>query len=186
MIALRAVVICALMRLAACVVALIVVMTPASAAGEDERRVKAVFLYKFIPYVSWPPSVATDDPFVIAATDAQMARELEAVTRGRRVNGKAIAVRHLREGDRPADVHLLFVSEDEAGRLPGLVNQSRGRPVLVVSEVEGGLDRGAVINFVISEGRVRFEVALPAAESRGLAVSSRLLKVAEHVRTGSP
>jgi len=43
-----------------------------------------------------------------------------------------------------------------------------------------------MINFVMSERRVRFEVALDAAEKSKLKLSSRLLAVALQVRTGTP
>lgn len=159
---------------------------PAAAATDDERRVKAVFLYKFVPYVSWPAGLADGNPFVIGATNPDMAREVAEVTAGRVLDGRAIVVRHVREGDPTAGVRLLFVGADEAARLGAIATQTRGQPVLLVTEVPGGLDRGAVINFLLNEGRVRFEVSLPAAESRRLVISSRLLKVAQNVRMGTP
>ena len=42
-----------------------------------------------------------------------------------------------------------------------------------------------MINFVVAERRVRFEIALDAAEKSGLKLSSRLLAVAQQV-TGTP
>ncbi|MGH7338017.1 MAG: YfiR family protein [Myxococcota bacterium] len=53
-----------------------------------------------------------------------------------------------------------------------------------MSDAERGLDQGAVVNFVRSEGRVRFEVAVDAAEQRELRISSRMLAVASNVRPG--
>jgi hypothetical protein len=159
---------------------------PAAGATGDERRVKAVFLYKFVPYVSWPSGSTDGDPFVIGATSADMAREVAEVTAGRVLEGRSIVVRYVREGDPTAGLRLIFVGAAEASRLGAIAAQTRGQPILLVTEVNGGLDRGAVINFLLSEGRVRFEVSLPAAESRRLVISSRLLKVAEQVRTGTP
>jgi hypothetical protein len=43
-----------------------------------------------------------------------------------------------------------------------------------------------MINFVLNDGRVRFEIALDSAEKSGLKLSSRLLAVAQEVRTGMP
>jgi len=55
-----------------------------------------------------------------------------------------------------------------------------------VTESVGALAQGSVINFVIAERRVRFEVALDSAEKNKLKLSSRLLAVAQQVRTGTP
>ncbi len=54
----------------------------------------------------------------------------------------------------------------------------------MVSESEGALQQGSIINFVISGGRVRFEVALEGAEKRGFRLSSRLVELAQNVRAG--
>jgi hypothetical protein len=55
----------------------------------------------------------------------------------------------------------------------------------VITESDDGLDQGSVINLVVVDGRVRFEVALDAAERAGLKLSSRMLAVAHLVRMGS-
>jgi hypothetical protein len=43
-----------------------------------------------------------------------------------------------------------------------------------------------MINFVVSGGRVRFEISVDAADRRQLKLSSRLLTVALNVRVGTP
>jgi hypothetical protein len=57
--------------------------------------------------------------------------------------------------------------------------------VLVVTESEDGLSSGSVINFVIADRRVRFEVALGPANARSLSIASGLLSVAINVRKDS-
>jgi hypothetical protein len=57
----------------------------------------------------------------------------------------------------------------------------------VVSESPGALNAGSAINLVVaSDGRVRFEIALDAADRSGLRLSSRLLALAQTVRPGGP
>ena len=58
--------------------------------------------------------------------------------------------------------------------------------MLTVTESDGALSQGSMINFVIVDRRVRFEVGLESAEKNGLRLSSRLLAVAQQVRTGTP
>jgi hypothetical protein len=79
------------------------------------------------------------------------------------------------------DADVLFVSAQWKKKLSALVDEHGRDPVLVVTEGEGALERGSVINFLVVEGNVRFEVSLPAAEQRGLKLSSRLLSVALRV-----
>jgi hypothetical protein len=56
--------------------------------------------------------------------------------------------------------------------------------VLLVTEWPGALEQGSMINFLLSDGRVRFEVALDKADAGRLRISSRLLAVAVSVRGG--
>ena len=165
------------------------------AAGADieatalERRVKAAFLYKFADFVEWPDAAfgRPDSPLVIGvAGDEQVAAELGTLTAGRTVGGRSIAVRRVKEADTLAGVHILFIGRAEASRLSQWIRAVQGRPVLIVTETEGALAQGSMINFVLSEGRVRFEIALASADRSGLVLSSRLLAVAHYVRPRTP
>jgi len=177
---------------AAAVLCAAAVHGPARAQSEPgvadaDCRIKAIFLYKFVPYIRWPADsyARAEAPFVIAATSAEMVRELALVTNGRFVDERRVVVRHLNEGDSLAGVQMVFVAAAQAARLVAIAARTRGRPVLIVSEVPGALERGAAINFTVVDGRVRFDVALSAAEERRLDISSRLLTVAQQVRTGT-
>jgi hypothetical protein len=58
----------------------------------------------------------------------------------------------------------------------------RSRPLFcLVTDEEQDLDAGGVVNFVLVDQRVRFEVSLPAAERSGVTISSELLSVAYRV-----
>ena len=56
---------------------------------------------------------------------------------------------------------------------------------LTVTECDGGLRSGSVINFTIVDDRVRFDVSLDAAEKNNVKLSSRLLTVANRVQKGA-
>jgi hypothetical protein len=54
--------------------------------------------------------------------------------------------------------------------------------VLTVSDIPQFSQRQGMIQFVMEENRIRFEVNLTATQQAGLALSSELLKVATVVR----
>jgi hypothetical protein len=58
-------------------------------------------------------------------------------------------------------------------------------PVLTVSDMPGFIEHGGMVQFVLENDNVRFEVNLSAANKSGLALSSQLLKVAARV-VGNP
>jgi hypothetical protein len=154
-----------------------------------EYRVKAAFLYRFAGYVGWPPAafVRPDTPVTIAVIAADgLAAELEKAVIGRTVSDRMVAVKRIKSGDSLTGVHVLFIGKAEAARLSSLVQTAQTRSILTVTEFEGALRQGSVINFIIAEQRVRFEISLDSAEKSGLKLSSRLLAVAQQVLTGAP
>ena len=154
-----------------------------------EQRVKAAFLYKFAGYVDWPASsfARPDMPVTVAVVGADtVAAELGQMVIGRTVNDRPIVVKRLKPGESLAGVHILFVGGTEGVRVQQLAQNAQPRSILTVTESEGALTQGSVINFVVSDRRVRFEISLESAEKSRLKLSSRLLTVAQQVRTGTP
>lgn len=152
-----------------------------------EIRIKAVFLYKFGGFVEWPAGAfaRTDSPFTIGVIGADaLAAELEEIVSARTVQGRAVTVRKLRRGESLAGLQVLFVGQSEGPRLAEILSAAKDQPLLVVTESEGALARGSVINFVAVDDKVRFDVALPQAERGQLKISARLLSVARKVITG--
>jgi hypothetical protein len=159
----------------------------ADEAAALEQRVKAAFLYQFASYIEWPPGTFAqrDTPVTIAVVGADpVAAELSQVVTGRTAGGRTVAVRRVKAGESLDGVQILFIGREESTRLAQLSQSAQPRSILTVTETEGALKQGSVINFVIADRRVRFEVALDTAEKSGLRLSSRLLAVAQDVRMG--
>jgi hypothetical protein len=148
-----------------------------------ERAVKAAFLYKFTEYVAWPAAATrVDRPFTIGVVGAgALADELLRMTANRRVGTRPISVRQLTSGDSVEGLDVLFIGGEQRGRLGQLLSPGHGRPILTVTEAVGALADGSVINFTMTDERVRFEVSLDAARASRLRLNSRLLAVAEEV-----
>lgn len=147
----------------------------------SEERVKAVSVCKFLNYVEWPAAAFTgpETPYVIGVLHAEeLAAELASLAAGRTVNNRAIVVRHLRAGEALAGIHVLFVGKSERLPLAQLAMQVPLQPVLLITESEGALQSGSMINFRLVDERVRFEVAVDAVEKAGLKLNTRLLAVA--------
>jgi hypothetical protein len=167
-------------------------LSPAAAAeaapAASEERVKAAYLHKFLNYAEWPPSVLAraDAPYVIGVTgDDAVADELGRIAAGRTVNNRGVVVKRVLPGESLADLHMLFIGHGELARQSQWLRQARGRSILTVTDADGALDQGAVINFRILEERVRFEISVDAAEQAGLRLSSRLFAIATNVVKGS-
>jgi hypothetical protein len=148
-----------------------------------EYQVKAAYLYKFIGYVEWPSraQAASDAPLAIGVIGADgLADELQQVVAGRNIHGRAISVRKLGQGDPVAGLQMLFIGR-AASDIAGLLAAARESGVLTVTESDDAFALGSVINFVVVQDKIRFDIALQSAEQAHLRISSRLLAVARKV-----
>jgi hypothetical protein len=154
-------------------------------APESEQAIKAAFLFKFLSYVEWPAGAlrGTSAPIVLGVLgDDAMADTLRATVARRRIGQHPVEVRSVTEADALDGVHLLFIGGTESAALPRLAPEAQRRSVLLVTEFDHALEEGTVINLVVVDNRVRFEVSLEAAERSNLKLSSRMLAVAMWVR----
>lgn len=150
---------------------------------QAESAVKAAFVLRFLGYVQWPPGAARDRPLGIAVLgDAALAMNLEELARGRSVDGRALRIHRIDSPSQAAGSDVLVVGASRRWTLGAVLKPVEERAILVITAEEGALDAGSVINFLKEEERIRFEISLPAAQGRGLRVSSELLSVAARVR----
>jgi hypothetical protein len=164
------------------------VVARAEEAPTLEQRVKAAYLFKFTDYVTWPDGTFTrpESPLVFGVVDDdQVAGELAQTAIGHTVAGHPVVIRRLKPGESTAGINILFVAGASRVRLEQTVKAAGTQPLLIITEAEGALDRGSAINFVLVGDHVKFEIALDSVEKRGLKLSSRLLSVAQNVRSGA-
>lgn len=163
------------------------VLLPGKAVMADdslEYGVKAAFLYKFSFYVEWPAaafaSPASPINLCIAGGDP-FGPTLEKVTGGESVNGRSIVIRRIKIVERATGCHIVYVGATEAPHSAQVMEAMRGSNVLTVSDA-GGAGTAGIIDFVIVNNRVRFNIDDEAAAQNGLVISSKLMSLALNVK----
>lgn len=145
-----------------------------------EYAVKASYLYKFAPFVQWPPAAfasATAPLSICIAGQDPFGSALAEAVRGQRVNGHPIAVRRVEAVRSGMGCQILFVGGgDTEEDLRAVAHE----PVLTVTDRSHG-GAGGMIQFVMIGGRVRFAVDEAAAQACGIEISSKLLGLAVSV-----
>lgn len=153
-------------------------------AQAAEYQIKATFLCKFGNFVEWPapPPAGTTAPFGIGVVGPDaVVDEVASAARGQTVNGRPIVVRRVGRGEPLDGLGIVFVTRSQSARLAETLAEARGQPILTVTESEQGTAVGSMVNFVVVNDKVKFDIALPPAEQSSLKISSRLLAVARQV-----
>ena len=152
--------------------------------ASEEYRVKAAFIFHFAQLVDWPPEKATGtDNSLVLCTLGQDPFQglLEGTVAGKAIGNRVLRVRHLGQPEEMQACQIVFLGRAQSKRIPTLVAILHQAPVLTVGETAGFLDAGGMIDFLLEDNKVRFEVNLDAAESADLKIGSRLLVLAERV-----
>ncbi len=149
-----------------------------------ELAVKASYLYKLAPFVVWPATAAAGPTFVICVQgEPSFAGLVQRAVAGQQFGGRAFEVRRLAQVEAGSGCQIAYLSGSPTQPLPQAVRALDGTAVLTVTDEAGDGRARGVIHLVRIDGRVRFDIDDVAAERDGLAISSKLLKLAVHVRT---
>jgi hypothetical protein len=158
----------------------------ATAAEPTEYQVKAVFIFNFSHFVEWPAQAFTApaEPFVVGILGGDpFGERLDEVVLNEHVAEHPIVVRRFHNIDEIGNCQILFIDRSEGAQLGHILAALNGRSILTVSELDGAAQRGAMIQFVKDNNRIRLRINAEAARSAGLVISSKLLRLAEVVST---
>src|SRR6202050_4596542 len=158
------------------------------AQSAGEYQVKAAFLFNFAKFVEWPPAaffadarlqicVLGQDPFGV---------EFEQSIVEKIVQGHKIKLAHPDDVPQARACQILFIASSEKQRMRDILRGLKGASVLTVADTPSFIQSGGIINFVLDQEQVRFEINLKAAELAHLKLSARLLTVAKLVLPGDP
>jgi len=154
----------------------------------SEYQVKAKFLYNFARFVQWPSDRFADNktPITIAIIgNDPFGIDIDKTVEGKFVDGRTIKILHSRNMDTLDCCHILFINMDEEKQTAEILNHVKNQSVLTVGEKKGFLQLGGIINFIIRDNKVRFEINEKAAEQSGIWISAQLLKIASSYKTQS-
>jgi hypothetical protein len=163
----------------------LVLICKATAYAEDQPlgyKVKAVYLYNFTKFVSWPDTALPGDT-----------PTLNICILGKNPFGSLLEpITHIKTQDRNITIEniddiralekkncpILFISSSEQGDVAELLRKTAQMHILTVSDIDGFARHGGIIGFVVKEDKVRLEINLSAARQAGLTISAKLLEIA--------
>jgi len=167
---------------------LLILISTFSFANEPSReyQVKAGFLYKFLLFAEWPEETTAEsgDTIVIGIIGKDSFGNAFAPVEGEMINGRKLTVKRFKDNVSSTALekcHILFISSSLKKRMSKILKTVNEYPIITVSDVKGFTKSGGMINFVVKESRVGFEINMTAAESAGIKFRSKLLRVAQQI-----
>lgn len=160
-----------------------IVAAPSLAADNAvEYAVKGAYLYKFLPFVSWPPQAfpVPDGPITICIVGHDpFGTALDRAIADQRIGQHPVSVRHnAAPGDATCQAAFIGIADPRVES--DVLHAFDGKPVLTVTN--SGAPQPGIIAFVIERNHVRFDIDDATAAKDGLTISSKLLDLARAVK----
>jgi len=136
-------------------------------------------IYHLTKHVTWPEK-STDYKFVIGVVGSDedfRAFQQMALEKGEFQN-HPIEVRYFECTDEVEACNLIYISEKCEVDVNKLIRKTKNEPILLISGEKGYGESGVVINFVDTDGKLKFELNQQQANKRGLQVSDGLIDLA--------
>jgi hypothetical protein len=144
----------------------------------EEYDIKAAFIYQFTNYIDWD-SLIPGNEFVIGIIgNSPVSGQLAEIAKTKTVRGKKIVLRQFGKPDEIVPCHILFISRKTSFTLGDILAKIGSKGTLTVSEKVGYAQKGADINFIEVDEKLKFEANPKGINAAGLKASSQLLKLA--------
>ena len=174
-------------RLAKLILTAIILATAAigSAFAQSEAGVKTAFIYNFAKFTEWPAGAFASDnaPITVGFIGADsLADTFEKNVTGKNANGRDFAVKKLSGAAGVESCQIVFVGD--VSQASAVIGALKGKPVLLVGDSSGFAAAGGMITFVVTDGKVSFDLDLGAINAGGLKLNDKLRQVARNVKGG--
>jgi hypothetical protein len=174
-------------RLAKLILAAVILASAAigPAFAQSEAGVKTAFIYNFAKFTEWPASAFAGDsaPITVGFVGADsLADTFEKNVTGKNANGRDFAVKKLSGAAGVDGCQIVFVGD--ASQASAVIGALKGKPVLQVGDSAGFAAAGGMITFVVTDGKVSFDLDLGAINAGGLKLNDKLRQVARNVKGG--
>lgn len=115
-------------------------------------KAQSVFLFNFARYAEWPSNMANNEVIrfgILGKTD--VFKELDEVLKLKTINGKKCQVEKIANPTAVGNYHIIFVADNESGKLDQLLKALGDKPTLVVTERDNLTRKGAAMSFMITD-----------------------------------
>jgi hypothetical protein len=146
-------------------------------AQSKDYTFHTVFVYNFTKYIEWP----TASPEIIIGVQGDnqaVMQAFEKMAQAKSDGDRKYIIRPMMKPEDAAACHVIFIPGQESDKLAAYAGKYAGTPKLIITEKEGLVKKGGVINFITVDGKLRFELNQAALDKTGLKVSTQLLSLA--------
>ena len=156
---------------------LFMIMSISAQATGGLASAEAMFMYNFLRHIEWPQH--TSEVFTIGVFgNTEMQEQLNIYTKNRKVGTRDIRVIKINSASEAQACQMVFVPTSQMGKIDDLKTTIGTSPCLIVGESEGSNEKGANIEFVIQDSKLKFRIDEEKSKAQNFLVSRALIDLA--------
>lgn len=161
-----------------CFLLLFFLQTNNAKAQTDINSAYSLFIYNFAKYSQWPDGNAGSFKIVVLG-NSNVYTELKKISGAKKINGRDIEVINIKNIKDIGQPDLLFLPTAESNLLTKIINNTSGKPIMVIAEEKGLFQKGACISFYVGNDRkLKFQINDQELTSRKLKMAQSLKNMA--------
>lgn len=142
------------------------------------RRLQSIFIYNFTKQIKWPEESKKANFVIGVLGNSPLEAELRDMGRRKRIDQRPIRIEQYEAVSDIGTPNILFIPESKTSALPAVNRELNGAHTLTISEKAGAAQKGCIINFVLDNNRLKFELNTSLAKKHGLEITSYLKSLA--------
>ena len=164
---------------------LTLLQAPLVLAGDEERKLEAVFIGRFAGFIDWP--LKQREKFVITLLDDNpFGKLLDDLYQDKRIHNKPIELRYATKLAQVQETDVLFITLTNSSDRLAAIAFAHKNGILTISEVKGFAENGGIIQLNFVEQKARIKINHDAAVKSGLKIGAPLLSIATVLRGDKP
>lgn len=156
------------------------ILFSAPSSAKTIQEIKAVYLYNFIKFISWPASENQTEFNLCIIGDDPVNEKLLSLN-SRPVQNFNLHVAQITQANDENNCQVIFIGESEKKFVSNILSFYAEKPTLTISSVEDFVTKGGIIGFITLGNIIRFDINLKQARETQLSISSKLLELANRV-----
>ena len=107
---------------------------------------------------------------------------MKSQSAGKKFGFQDVVIKEFKTVEEITKCQVIFVaSSANFARNAEIISEKAGKTTLIVTESEGAISKGSIINFVIREDKLKFEISKANAARSSLQISSKLETMASAI-----
>jgi hypothetical protein len=142
--------------------------------AQSQEKVYSALILNVAKGIQWPQGYADKELMIGVVEYAPLEEELKTITSSIKLGGKTVQIKNVTGSADVKDCDVLFVPAFKAKSLPKYVSYTSNMPTLIITNKMDLAKQGSGVNFILVNGKLKYEINCKSIEARGMKISSAI------------